>query len=712
MRRSLTRSMAVVAAPALVLPLLLPTQALADDNRPPDRPDTSTLTARGEACSTDRDAPTLLNDTELTLSGIFVDPDAETVAQDVKGQFEWGLDGADQPLGTADSLSLWQHPGRDPSPRSVTVRDLPEEVLIGYRARGHDGQAWGEWSDRCWIEVSTSRPEAPPQVTSEDYPDDDRFHGSPLQPGDFAFTSNGVEDVVAYYYSTGSNTSCTNRVGLDEPGGSVTVSITPRNDGPQRIYARSVDAYGNSSSCQSVYSFLVAPLADPVAYFPLNEGEGTSASDVMERDRAATGTGDIGWARGRVGEHRNGSYRLEGTAADTADGHLRTEAAVVDTSAAFTVSAWVRLDGTGTDAVALSQDGEHLSGFQLGYDASEEAWVFQQASQDTPESGFDHRVVSTAPAPAGVWTQLIGQYDPAAGEIALYVDGVRQGSADRDSSWKAEGPLVIGGGQDQGAFAQGWPGAVDDVKVWSRLLIDEDSHLTSTGRSEVWETANQPLALEGRWRLDESAGEAAVDASDHGLDATLHGDPATVWNGAFNDRLYTPAVLLDGTGQEHLRTDGAAVRTDRSFTASAWVRLDDGDTDAVALSQSGEHTSGFALGYDAELEKWVFETETRDGGQVHRVASASLADVGEWVHLTGVYDHTDGTLTLHVDGSHQGSVAREGVWHADGDVVIGAAGHGDGVDRSWTGALGSVYVLQGVATSTDVSFLQSDFLPR
>ncbi|WP_159945408.1 MULTISPECIES: LamG domain-containing protein [unclassified Nocardiopsis] len=713
MRHPLFRPTVAAAASALLLSLFSASPALAEDNRPPGRPETATLSARGESCSTDRDAPTLLNDTTLTLRGVFTDPDTETVAQQVKGEFEWKLDGG-KPLGSAETTYSWQYPDRTVHPLSVTAKDLPEEVLIAYRARAHDGQDWGEWSERCWIEVSTSRPESPPQITSEDYPDDGRSHGGPYQPGEFTFSSNGVEDAVAYYYDGASGGSCTTRVDTEEPGGSVTVTITPERSGPRAIYARTVDAHGNSSRCEVVYRFMVAPLADPVAYFPLDEGEGTDAHDLLEAGRTASGTGDVGWTRGRVGARESASYRLEGTALDTSGGHLRTDASVVDTSAAFTVSAWVRLDGTGADAVALSQDGEHTSGFQLGYDSSEDAWVFQQSAQDVPGAGFDHRVVSTAPVRTGRWTQLTGHYDPEEGELALYVDGVRQGEAERDRSWNAEGPLVIGGGQEHGGFARSWPGAVDDVKLWNRPLLEQDTTETGSGRSELWDGANRPLAQEGVWRLDESDGEAAADGSDHGLDATLHGDPATVWDGAFNDWLYEPAVLLDGAGEEHLRTQGAAVRTDHSFTAAAWVRLDEAGADAVALSQSGEHTSGFALGYDAALGRWVFETAVRDESgeeRVHRVASTTTAPVGEWVHLTGTYDHTDGTLTLYVDSSREGTVEREGAWHADGDVVIGAAGSAAGVDRPWTGGLQLAQVYQGAALLEDLFALEYGFLP-
>ncbi|MFD3688534.1 LamG domain-containing protein [Nocardiopsis sp. NPDC058631] len=713
MRRSLTRTTAAAAALALVLSLLGQASALADDNPPPDRPDTSTLTARGEACSTDPDHPTLLNSTTLTLRALITHPDAETVSTQVKAQFEWGLEAADEPLGSAESSYTWVSPGSPPAPRTATARDLPEEALIGYRARGHDTRAWGEWSDRCWIEISTSKPAAPPTVTSDDYPDDDRFHGAPGRAGDFTFSSNGVDDAVAYHYSVDDNT-CTTPVELEEPGGEATVRITPQRSGPRSIHARSADAYGNSSPCVRVYDFLVAPHADPVAHFPLDEGEDSTAHDTVVRERTAEGTGAIDWARGRVGERTGADYRLESAAVVTSGGHLRTEEPVVDTSGAFTVSAWVRLDGTGSDAVAVSQDGEHTSGFQLGYNAAEEAWVFQRAAHDGPDAGFGHRASSTDPAQTGVWTSLTGSHDSSTGELSLYVDGVLQETVEQTSAGTTEGAFVIGGGQVGGGFVGAWPGAVDDVLVWNRAPVTADEEGSGGRRSEIWEAANHPVVPEGTWWLGETEGGTAEDTSDHGLDAVLHGDPATVWDGAFNDGLFEPGVLLDGTGGEHLRTDGPAVRTDRSFTASAWVRLDDGGADAVALSQSGVGTSGFALGYDAGLRRWVFETPVQDDTgsvEVHRVTSTTSAPIGEWVYLAGVYDHTDGTLTLHVDGIRVAEAEHVGAWHADGDVVIGGAGHAEGVERPWTGGVGLAQLHQGAALQHQIASIEFGILP-
>ncbi|XKK39184.1 LamG domain-containing protein [Nocardiopsis sp. ARC36] len=156
------------------------------------------------------------------------------------------------------------------------------------------------------------------------------------------------------------------------------------------------------------------------------------------------------------------------------------------------------------------------------------------------------------------------------------------------------------------------------------------------------------------------------------------------------------------------------MRTDRSFTASAWVRLDDGGADAVALSQSGSGTSGFALGYDAGLGRWVFEVPVRDGTgsvEAHRVTSTASAPIGEWVSLAGVYDHTDGTLTLYIDGRRDGGTERVGAWHADGDVVIGGAGHAEGVERPWAGGISLTQLHQGAALDREISNIEFGVLP-
>ncbi|WP_150254388.1 LamG-like jellyroll fold domain-containing protein [Nocardiopsis deserti] len=696
-----------------------PPVLVVDYNNKPSQVSTGSMSdSLGGVCSTDKDDPRLINDTTTTFRAKIRDYDARAAwgGQKLKLRVEWRINGT-EPREYADSsyanVGYWPNG----SERSVTATALPEGELLGYRAIAHDQTEWGyPWSDWCWIKVDTSKPEVGPEVTSTDYPVGDTAHGSLGRTGEFTFANNGVESATSYHYSL-NDASCSTEVELASAGASTTVPITPRNVGTNLLHARTVDAFGNSSECALVYTFTVAPPSDPVSYFPLNEGQGTTATDVMDADRAATASGDLEWTRGRVGAPDGQSYRLEGTAvAPTGDAHLRTAEPVVDTSDGFSVSAWVRLDEATANHTAVSQDGDRHSGFYLGYDHNADGkWVFKQAPFDGDETSIANRAHSIEPADAGVWTHLLGTHDPETGELVLYVDGVRQSEAIQESPWNAQGPLVIGGAKYRGQFHDAWPGAIDDVRVWDRVVIDEPLVEDPEAHSEVWELANHPAALEGRWKLDETEGTVVTDSSDHGLDGTLHADPLTAWNHAMNDVTFAPGVTFNGAG-EHIRAD-SAIRTDRSWSVAAWVRLDEASGNGTMVSQAGEYQSGFLLGHQSGFDdKWVLETTASDvagsdAGPWSRAISDQAAEFGRWTHLAATYDHTRQELILFVDGVRQDATGTwDSSWHAAHDVIIGRAWR-MGEDDLFAGQVSDVHMYQGVLTETDLDHVMWGYLP-
>ena len=695
-----------------------PPVLVVDYNHPPHDVDTDTVfDSLGGVCSTDSEEPRLINDTAPTLSAQIRDRDSYWVGQQVAGRFEWKLAGADEALGSADSAHTTVDTWPEGSERSVTATDLPENELIAYRARGHDQSAWGPWSDWCYVEIDTTKPDTGPEITSEDYPEGEDVHGSVGRTGEFTFTNNGVEDATSYHYSL-NDASCSTEVELEEPGDEAAVPITPSRAGTNLIHARSVDPYGNSSECGLVHLFTVAPPSDPVSHFGLDEGEGSTAVDSVDPERVAEADGDIEWARGRVGEHSGGSYRLDGTAVETHDGaHLRTDGPVVDTSGAFSVSAWVKLDEATRNHTALSQDGDRHSGFYLGYDDTEAGnWVFKQAPLDDDASSIGNRAYSTGPAELGVWTHLLGTHDPETGELTLYVDGAEQDTVVQESPWNAEGPLVAGGARYRGEFQDPWPGAIDDVRVWDRVLTDEILNENDGARSQVWELANRPAALEGRWRLDETEGTVAADSSDHGLEAALHADPASAWDQAVNDVTLAPGVRLDPVEDEHLTTEHPAVRTDRSYSVAAWVRLDEVGHNATAAAQNGNDHSAFYLSYQHsyDWDNWVMklppEDETGASGW-HRALSDHAPEFGRWTHLAATYDHTRGRTTLFVDGAEHGSAEVPEAWNADGPAVIGGARFEEEFAGAWAGDISDVHLYQGVLTEADIARVYEGSLP-
>ncbi|MET9795759.1 LamG-like jellyroll fold domain-containing protein [Nocardiopsis alba] len=691
-------------------------------NHPPEKPVTSTISdSLGGVCQTDRTQPRLINNTTVTFNAQIRDRDSYWVGQQVKSQFEWKLTGVDERLGTADSAYVTVGKWSGGSYRPVTARNLPERELIAYRVRGHDRSNWGPWSSWCFIEVDTTKPDSGPEVTSTDYPAGDRVHGSVGRSGEFTFSNNGVEAATAYHYSV-NDASCSTKITLEEPGASATVTITPTRDGPNLIHARTTDAHGNSSACGLVYVFTVAPPADPVAYFPLDEGQGTTSTDVMDRSRTATALQDLDWTRGRVGARTGQSYRLEGTAAQTGGSSmLATDGPVVDTTGSFSASAWVYLDELPTGNVtAVAQAGEFQSGFHLGYQGhSTQAWTFKMAPHDDgPTSGAAGWTYANATTPVelGVWTHLLGTYDPDNGELALYVDGVEQSRVRHPRAWKADGELLLGGGKHQGELTYQWPGAIDDVRIWDRGVFDEPLDEDVDARSEAWKLANRPTALEGRWMLEETEGTIAADASDHGLDATLYADPLTAWNQAMNDVTFAPGVSLNAAEREHLITEGPAIRTDRSYSVAAWARLDEVGHNSTAVAQNGTDHSAFYLGYQNTLghDNWVMKLppEDRTGASGwHRSLSSRSAEFARWTHLVAVYDHTLGQATLYVDGVAQEPVRIPRAWQANGPVMIGGAWFEKAFSDPWSGDLGDVHLYQGVLSQTDINNVYEGLIP-
>ncbi|WP_150244125.1 LamG-like jellyroll fold domain-containing protein [Nocardiopsis quinghaiensis] len=701
-----------------------------DYNNPPEVP-TKLSDSHGGTCSTDPDNPRLINETRPTFTAYVRDRDSTSSnRQKVKTRFAWWVDGTR--LGDVDTSSTNVAVWSSGSYQSVRATALPEDVLIGYRANANDGTSWSGWSSYCYLMISTARPEQGPAVTSTDYPAGDEFHGSPGQPGEFAFTNNGVDGAESYFYALNDD-SCVHELTPGEPGGSVTVTLTPRLEGPNWVYARTVDAFGNSSDCVLAYSFLVAPPSDPAAHYTFDEGQGDRAADTANPGQGATLSDGVEWVRGRVGATDNPDTdptpRLEGTAVHTSgytDGdpgpydEITADGSAVDTSGTFSVSAWVKLDRAYAHHTAVAQEGTQQSAFHLGYQGNTGQWVFKMSPEDEYWDGSREWAVvtSSATAEVGVWTHLLGTHDAQTGEITLYVDGVEQGTDTHPGPWNAQGPLTVGRALFQGAGNYYWPGAIDDIRVWNRLVLDETVSESETA-SEVWRLANRPIAAEGRWRLDEWDGTAVADATDHGLDATLHGDPLTAWNTAENGVTASPGVRLNGA-DEYVEAPGPALRTDRSFGVSAWVRLDEtGEgVNTSATSQAGEFQSGFHLGYQGSRGAWVFKMAPHDDAPTSGsdgwtyAYSSTAARLGEWVHLTGVYDHTTGELVLYVNGFEESRVAVDHAWHADGPFRIGSAQHGGSNAYHWTGDIDDVHAYQGVLNDLGIRQVRDGEFPN
>ncbi|WP_211282671.1 LamG domain-containing protein [Amycolatopsis keratiniphila] len=369
--------------------------------------------------------------------------------------------------------------------------------------------------------------------------------------------------------------------------------------------------------------------------------------------------------------------------------------APVDSSMSFSVAAWVKMTTKtpGWGAV-VSQSGQNVSAFNLGYTgAADDRWAFAMHGPDSTAPAQVVRARSAQPVQTGVWTHLVANYDSNTGEMQLYVNGTLSGTANFTARWNATTEFDIGRGRWNGTWLDAFGGAVDDVKVYSRTLFTD----------EIRTMSGQDLTLVHNWQLDESSGTKVADstgARTGTLEPGAQFAPGRVGN----------SVQFDGkTGA--VGTTGVDLRTDDSFSASAWVYMDrksDIVSKLTALSIDGERTSKFRLGHVADemnatcfdgvfdnpnaCGKWVFEmAETDTDTPVASAAVSTLpAEINTWVHLAGAYDRQTKKTWLYVNGKRVGDGTLNASWHASGAAQVGRGLTGGKPSQFWTGRVDDV----------------------
>jgi hypothetical protein len=141
-----------------------------------------------------------------------------------------------------------------------------------------------------------------------------------------------------------------------------------------------------------------------------------------------------------------------------------------------------------------------------------------------------------------------------------------------------------------------------------------------------------------------------------------------------------------------------------SFTVSAWVDLSSTRSFATAVSQDAAVNSSFYLQYSPANNAWAFARVTRDAGV--RAVSKTPPATGQWTRLAGVYNASDGQLTLYVNGVMQGMarVAAPIVGH--GDLIIGRAKFAGGPTDWFPGMIKDVEAFQIALTASQVKALR------
>jgi prepilin-type N-terminal cleavage/methylation domain-containing protein len=482
-----------------------------------------------------------------------------------------------------------------------------------------------------------------------------------------------------------------------------TWTVTPPPDYAQAVLDDAPWAYHRLEEAPSAAATSAAadasPNNHPGTYDGTTDGpslrwsfDETSGTAVPDRSGAANagskGAGATWTTLGRLGN----ALSFDGTANAYVDG---TDPAV-DTSASFTVSAWVTVTSVASSSVytAVSQPGALGTAFSLQeYNGR---WRFTMTQQDAAASPGES-VSSTGPAVANTWTHLTGVYNSATNQMTLYVNGVSQGSVAHTVQWNATQPVQVGRARYDNVNSEFLSGKIDEVRIHRRALP----------AAEVVILAAEPAGL--YWPFEEGTGSTTLDLAG-GDDNGSMGSTAT-WAGPGNGRFGNGAKFANNATTGYVKSNGPVIRTDQSFTVSAWVYLTAASNNGwrTAVSQCGVHVCAFYLQRNADNGKWTLNMPEADvtAGHVRNFAY-SLAPVtpDRWTHLVAKFDQPAQQLSLWVDGVMQQSAAHTAAhtWHANGPVQVGR-GYFDGWVDAWNGSIDDVQLFQRALSADEIRSL-------
>ncbi|MDQ7903111.1 LamG-like jellyroll fold domain-containing protein [Phytohabitans sp. ZYX-F-186] len=631
---------------------------------------------------------------------------------------------------------------------SAEVSGLSHEKRYAFRARGTDPAPQSQtspWSRWCVFTVDI---EAPPVTVTTVTP--------PVgvgQPGTFRFDSP-ASDVVKFRYGWGEPGTSEVPATAGGTGKTATVTLVPPGIGLNLLFARAIDATGLRGPASSV-DVVVSPPSVAVAVWLLEAYPGITEEDALADQGERSGFTPLTpygltWAPDvRLIGARTAGFGGAATSFASAG------APVVSTSQTFSVTAWARtpsLPCTGRQTVA-SIDGTYTSAFALTFDCATAKWGMRLADADRAGAATVDAWAPT-PAKAGLWQHLIGSWDATAREVLLYVDGVRVAAATPaggwldtyGDGWDATGPFVLGRDRLDGADGGGFAGQIANVRVYDRLLLAGDlfgdpatstvgvvlptpvgRYTFETGGGTCYDDTIDPtycmeLALDlwarnlfltrGTW-VESESGASVLE-----LDGTHWAEEGDPLHGVATVEYGVTKRNVAELGEPEQWVDAPVLRTDQSYTVSAWVRPDRvaGD-DMTVLAQRGSDRSAFHLGVRNRTEggvtrqHWTFTTAPADGPSAEPAATAvapqplTVDDTTTWTHLVGVYDATRGQIRLYVNGVLAATADQSYAWQASGPLVVGAAGSGAAAGELWFGGVDDVYAFRGAMTDAQVAEL-------
>jgi hypothetical protein len=321
----------------------------------------------------------------------------------------------------------------------------------------------------------------------------------------------------------------------------------------------------------------------PLAHWKLDETAGLTAVDSVG-GHDGTLTNDPTWSTGQL----DGALNFDGSNDYVNVPHDDTLSLTT-----FSISAWIRPAALSGWQIVVSKGNTTSWNYYLGINGSEISIGFNNSGSWT------EFLTSGAGLATGQWYHLAGTFDDAAGEGKVYLNGALIHTGTTTASPSATSDAVMIGNSPAGEY---WPGLLDDVRIYDRVLSDAEVAELATGGGDppqtvllvVGDATTLSSKDAGRKALIESWGHTVTVIDDGDSQANI--DAAT----AAANVVYVTASIVGGTLANKLTGSTTAIVSEFSgkldnlgFSSSTSATvLSDGFAQTDALHYITEPFSG------------------------------------------------------------------------------------------------------------------------
>lgn len=416
-----------------------------------------------------------------------------------------------------------------------------------------------------------------------------------------------------------------------------------------------------------------------VAYYPLDNGSGTTATDTSTNGNNGTLTNGPTWTTGQVG----GAVDFDGS-----DDYIElADLATIESQSTVTFAAWVRPDSlTGNDYGAFFckyNSGTDDLCFQIGGDGgigSTTALVgtIRNGSDTYGYTGNDKLTV-------GTWSHVAMVFDGRltgnSNRLKIYVNGVSEtltfnGTIPATTTSNSV-PLRIG---RTGAASNYWNGLIDEARVYNRALSDEEVR----NLSRLATPTGTDTGLKGYWSFNgqDMNNTIAVDRSGAGNNGTLTNGPA-ITEGKLGQ-----ALSFDGSDDHVSVPDSPSLSSTTAFSVSFWALrtgVVNSGRNYIRKTDTGDRSWVIGTG-DFGVISFTIASDVNDSGSNYVTTPNGVVVSGQWVHVTAVFDGSGSTSAdrakIYANGALQpvtvtGTIATSAVNNSAALNIGGLGGGGD-----------------------------------